>query len=87
MAILFVSIRSCGYCTNSPQRTKFSFRAFASRQREFEMRRISSHISWSVWRTEAEGIKQSFVRTKRDQEMTFAYARQHKTKYNNTHAA
>lgn len=35
MAILFVSIRSCGYCTNSPQWTKFLFRAFASRQREF----------------------------------------------------
>lgn len=47
------------------------------------MRRILSHISWRVRREEAEGIKRSFVRTKRDQEMTFAYARQHKTKYNN----
>lgn len=47
------------------------------------MRRILSHISWRVRHEEAEGIKRSFVRTKRDQEMTFAYARQQKTKYNN----
>lgn len=55
------------------------------------MQRISSHISWSVQHEEAVGIKQSFVHPKRDQEMTFAYARQRKKKYNNlvlhTHAA